>query len=649
MSYQGQIAAIRLGRGGLLTDQNPSDIPDTNLLIADNVDMQDGIIEKETGSARWNQVALASPIKALHDWHPLEAVQKLIVVCLDGTVWKYTDPETVSQITPATGAPAMLTVTDDILIIQGGQENPGDNKKLFLFTGNQQIQVITSDGSTYANLANPSADFATANYPRIGLVHANRLWVFTDHRAYVSDDDDHEQFASGGFQMPVFPGDSERIIAATVFKGRLYVFKRPRGIYFLEDSDTNSVNWYFRKLSDEFGASGPAAHIDVVNDFLISNSTGSITSMRAVQEFGDVASGDIFSLLNTESYLRQQISLAGLNERRAIYWSERKLALFAFRSAGSQQNDRTFKIDYSKQRPELTLSTKDQINAFVLRREDSQLIPYYGANDGYIYKIGIQDRVVRRIFSPNTALSAARDPNPEDLDNGTYLYVVTFGTSTQESLPGGPSNEITIVDNSVEGAITLSNIPIDLTGQATRRYIYRKNIGTNLWYLIYTIPDNVLTSLFDNVPDASATLQSPPAVSTFNTAYTMRFQTPHLDFGNLDPAIQRKNKIYDALEVTFIPTGRWNLSITYYIDGIEIETRNFTCSRGAVLDDFELDNDVLGGRRVNSIRMKLRGAGRTISFKCENAGSMQNCKVSELRVSFRPTDENQKESNSGRT
>lgn len=531
MAYEGFEGDIRIGRGGLMTDINPADIPDTHLIRAKNIDIQDGIIQKDFGSRKWNNSALPSGIIALMDWFPSEHLQRFISVTRAGKVYKHPDPETNTEITASGSAPSNLIITPQIQtqIVTGGNEAPGEARKFFIFTGNSPVQVVSGDASVRTDIANPAADWSAGTHPRGGVVHRNRLWAFLDHRIWASDDDDHEQFTSGGLQFAVYPGEGERLVSATVFKGRLFLFKVPFGVYMLVDDDVSSSNWYFQKLSDEVGGTGPDAQITALDDFLIANSTGTVTSYQAVQQLGEVESGDIFSILKTENYVRQIISAAGVEERRAVFYAEKKIAYFAARSAGGLKNDRIFKIDLSRQRPELLIIEKDQPNCFALRRISNKKKPFYGADDGYIYEMDRADR----------------------------------------------------------------------------------NVGGA-------------------------------------TAYEMDFQTPHLNFGHIDPKLAAIDKIFDFIQVEFIPTGRFSVSLDYYIDGMYVETLTVPLHAGPVLDDFELDTDRLTANAPRTITRKLCGSGKTISVRIRNGELNQNIKITGLKALFRPAGNINKGPNSGR-
>src|SRR5688572_17807048 len=125
-----------------MVDANPEDIPDTHLIRAKNIDIQDGYIQKDFGSRRWNSAVLPSGIIGLLDWFPSEHLQRFIALTRAGKVYKFPDAETATEITATGLAPASLVVTPQIqpMMTTGGQESLLSNRKIFIFTGNSPIQ-----------------------------------------------------------------------------------------------------------------------------------------------------------------------------------------------------------------------------------------------------------------------------------------------------------------------------------------------------------------------------------------------------------------------------------------------------------------------------------------------------------------------------
>lgn len=402
MGYEGQIATISLGKAGMWTDSPQSDVPATFLLRAVNCQLSDDKIEKEGGSQRWNSTVYANPIIALRDFWPSQVIQRILVVTSDGSVYKMPDYFT-NTLVPASGAaPALLNTSAEVSILLGGNEVAGNNRKAFILTGNDPIQVISGDGAVRTNIASGATDWSGNNQPFSGFFHRNRFLAFGNkndpHRVYASSATNHEDFTTTPNSFSVYPGEGERIVFGFVFRTRAYVVKYPRGIYQLNDEDASSANWFFQKLLDDFGGCGPHGGVPTVDDYLLANEYGSISSLKAAFIFGDVVSSDIFHALKVYNFADNEIRKDALSNRHMVYYPSKKTVLATFQSNSNYRNDRICRMDYKlapNQPPKISWSIKDQPNCLTLIKDSSMVErPFYGADDGYIYQLDVPDRWV---------------------------------------------------------------------------------------------------------------------------------------------------------------------------------------------------------------------------------------------------------------
>lgn len=393
--YKGQTVTIPLGQLALRTDDGQDELPPNSLLVAEDIELRNGYIAKGRGARKWNNSALPAAVRALYDWHPTDVRQYFVAVGGNGKVYRLPDAETQTEITATGSAPSALSLFRRPQIVQGGNEVASNPRKLFIFSGGSQIQVISGDSSTRANIANPATDWATSRYPNLGVMHRNRLFVFRDHFAYASSVTDHENFSSP-LLFSVFPGDSEEIKAAFVFRGKLFVFKRPRGAYILNDEDPDTDNWYFQRLTTGFGIASEASAVEMLNDLVAGNTSGSLTSLAATDTFGDVDFGDVLEQLRCSRGIVQANAGRNFEEMAAIYHSTERRALFSYQLQSGIANNAVIELDVANpQTPKITLSKRFQANVFALRRDFANVERvYYGANDGYIYEMDREDRNV---------------------------------------------------------------------------------------------------------------------------------------------------------------------------------------------------------------------------------------------------------------
>lgn len=541
MSYKGQIFRIPLGSRGLTTDEVQSRTPIDALLLATNVSFRKNFIEKEPGSVRWNSAALPASVLALSDFWPNDVSQRVFALCANQKLYRYIDRIAYTEVTPSS-----VTDTQDLVLasdrppafVTGGAEDGGD-RKLFLFTGTSQVQVISGDATTRHNITKPAADWVTS-FPSYGLIHAGRLCAFGNknlpHMLYLSAATDHEDFQTPATTLffPVFPGEGEGILSAYNFKGRLFIFKYPFGVYYLDDTDPSVTNWSIKKLTGSFGVASAFSVVEALNDAFVANHTGSITQMSATLDFGSMTTGDLLRNLRNESYMRQITARFGFRQRYGVWYEDKKTALFTYQSSGGTKNDLMLVIDFNDpQTPKVSWSTKDQANCLTLVKDMLGVPrPFYGATDGYIYR----------------------------MDHPTW----------------------------------------DVAG----------------------------------------------------TAYEGRFRTINLDFGQADPSLAEREKLYDFLEISFEETGSWPLTIKIYIDNYYSETVTVTLTKRDYLDTLPGVHNtfLLGptgvnqalGRGIQSQRIPIHGKGRRISLECYNAGLRQNFRITDLAVYFRLSGQAQK-------
>jgi hypothetical protein len=390
MGYTGTSIPIPLGELGLQTDSPMTSLPPNALLKANNVSLYSGRIEKTRGTIKYNTVALPSPeIVAVNDYFPTTADQRLIAVTSDGKIWRDTGDGTFSSNTPIEDL--ATAVSTDTHIVSGGQEESGANKKLFILTGAAQIQVIDGDAAVTADISGPSADWASANFPTFGLIYQGRLFVMNSaadpHRIYGSSLADHEDFATGSPPtFSIFPGEGDGILCAAVYRGLMFIFKKPFGVYILDGRNPDPVNWTTQKYSDSFGVDSPHSVLQVLTDLIAANSFGSYTSLQASDQFGDFEAGDILANHLVEDYIRSIFNSDGIPFSQCVYYPEKKVAYFTGQASSTDTRNQMVVMDVARNQLRFTVDTKERPNCIALRK-DSQNIqrPMYGDKEGFVW------------------------------------------------------------------------------------------------------------------------------------------------------------------------------------------------------------------------------------------------------------------------
>lgn len=693
MGYQGYSVPINLGGYGLKTDDTSTNLTPGTLAKANNVSVYSGAIEKAKGTTAYNPVALTNKIVSVFDWWPTPNLQRLVAITSEGRIWRDIGDGTFNAHVPIASLGSTLDETTHM--VEGGLESQGNNKKLFILTGTNQVQVIDGDSSVTRPIHNPASDWANGNYPTYGVQYQGRM-VFLGSsadpsRIYFSFPDDHENFLGktivpvfananwgmstetnaippvptdqtvalqkgtsiqifsntstatagpgnagasivvqgasqfntvnfkvsqvstgattytyqywnpitaawvtftapqitsvpnfsaigttqltfippSGTQPPwgigsdgagtatdysiriianaaltqapfinalsvqssiltlfpptfsVFPGVGDGIISAIVWRGLLFMFKKPYGVFVLDGRDPDTSNWTITQYSAAFGTSSPHGVLQILTDLVATNSSGSYTSLSAVQDFGDFASADVLATAYVENYFRNLMNPAGIPKCQSIYYPEKKLAYFTGQTSTTDIRNVMMVGDVSRTSQDglrILIDTKEQPNCLALRK-DSQAIqrPMYGAANGQVYL----------------------------MDQPTY---------------------------------NVNGVP-----------------------------------------------------------YLGEFQTNYTDMSFVMPDLAAKNKIFDFLEVNFIPTGNGTIMCDVIIDGKLRQTLSYTQKLGAVLGSFILGMDRLSGAGVStSIRQPMKSCtGRKICFRFYNNTFNQAFKIERIVVSFR--------------
>lgn len=404
MGYKGLPFNIEFGAFGIHTDDPQSKLNPGELIFAMNIGLEEGKLEKATGSSRYNETALSSGIVGTFDWWPDSITQQLIAVTRSGLVYQMPDTKTnILMASTDTSPVTNLLINGMPCLVAGGSESQSRNRKLFILSGNDPVQVISGNSLTRRTISKPSADWSGRNQPRFGLIHHNRLMVWgcpnNPHQAYASNPDDHEDFQTFGgkaLNFTVYPGEYQYILSGFVHKGRLFWGKYPRGIYYLDDSDPNTANWNVYKFADAIGAASGFPSCEVLDDLLIANQYGSVTSFKAVQYYGGFEMADVLRNQRSSKFVRDYMSISGLLVRQAIYYSHKKLAFFSYQSSAGILADRLLVIDFNKEQPRIYWYDKDQPNCLGLRKSLVSEIeaPFYGSEDGYIYLMDQENRDV---------------------------------------------------------------------------------------------------------------------------------------------------------------------------------------------------------------------------------------------------------------
>jgi len=387
---------IPLGRFGLFGIENEDELPLGALVDTDNMTFETGAVRKIRGATKFTPSPLAAGIIGGYSFRPDATNTSDVVVLSNGEVLldndadgDYADGTAIGNVL-ASG----LTVSGTApFFVTGGKEAAAGNRKLFLFTGKNAVQVLSGTGTTMAALATPPADWAGGNQPLVGLIHEERLWgagnLNAPHTFYYSTAGDHEDFTGvGSGFIAVYPGEHDGIIGAASFAGFIVVFKKPSGVYLVDTRDPDDANWKPRRLSGVDGATGPHGVIPIDNDILFMTLTGDWhrVSQLSIDTFSVPS---VVREAGIDEWLRNNANLTQIERTRGIYYYAKRQIIMTLPKTSSLINDAQLTLDTNlRETSRFHWGTRDVAEAIWLRKDtDNVERPVIGDDVGDVYKL----------------------------------------------------------------------------------------------------------------------------------------------------------------------------------------------------------------------------------------------------------------------
>ena len=382
MGYRGESVPIPFGEVGLTGDPN---IPTPSALtIANNVAFRSSRITRRKGLSRIRQYNGQGPIIGLHDWKELG--DKLPIVIRD----KYI--HSINSFSYS--MPNKFTLDSEVSFVEGGNEGLNRPKKLFIFSQDNQPLVMEHTGVVRPLI--PVTDWLTQP-PSVAILHKNRLVVAHGDRVYFSASSDHEKFLgpdsedddlNSTVQFLVYPGEGQYISALATFKGLLIIWKYPYGMYTLDTTHFNFLNWSIGKLSDKLGCINNHAKVSVNQDIIFMDAAANLHITSAVDRFGDISSSQISKLNYIDEWITENFNINRLQRVRMLYDEVEKEVIIAFPGKGSENNNRNMVIDLNGEAPRFVSSDIGRFSALSAYIENSLVENVIaGDSDGVVWKL----------------------------------------------------------------------------------------------------------------------------------------------------------------------------------------------------------------------------------------------------------------------
>lgn len=393
--FKGLVAEIPVGIEGLTGTKNMSQVRPSQLLIADNLTYENGTLQKEGGAEKYNSTAITGTPKILggFDWHPDTVTQRMVVVADDGNIYKDDGGGAFSTTLKSGLSFETDAMETHPIFVEGGKEAAANDRKLLIFTGKNQVQVLSADGVTTSDLASPPADWSGTNQPYFGLVHEDRLWgggnLNDPHRLYYSLTTDHEDMSGG--TISIFPGEGQQLIHAFSYKGFIIAFKDV-GIYAVDTTDPTVSNWKVKRISRTIGPAWIGSVTPVEDDIIFIDQTGSIRTLGGIDQFGDVGTRSIGDPSEINTFIRDNLTFNETHKWKSIYYSHKRELHFSVTGIGATTNNARLVMDINKEIPRFRYSTRDNAVSLWLRRENSIPRLMMGDDIGFVWKLDREDR-----------------------------------------------------------------------------------------------------------------------------------------------------------------------------------------------------------------------------------------------------------------
>ena len=336
MAYTGARVSIPIGELGFTNIQNMSKSPIEGAIQAEGLEFVEGSVQREPGNAVFMTFPDNTTLLDIIEYYPTSWQQRFLIYTFDAATNAASLYKSVLGGAPSVIKSGLTISSHGSQFLIGGMESANRPKKVFLFNGVDPVQVVSGDAATTTNISKPPADWTGGNQPFFGIMHRNRVWAGGNmndpHRIYVSMFADHEDFTgtlpADIYSISVFPGEGDGLCGGYSFNGRLFLFKRPDGIYWIDDTSINQNDWGVKKLVDQVGLANPNAIVETETDLIFLDPAIALYSLSTVQEFGEVRPRSLLEEFGVDRWLKDNYYLASptwsLNTVPKLVWHHDK-------------------------------------------------------------------------------------------------------------------------------------------------------------------------------------------------------------------------------------------------------------------------------------------------------------------------------------
>ena len=493
------IAPLLISARGLTSEREPTRLRTGDLLLANNLDFTiPGIAQKEPGSAKSNSTALsgAPSVFGGAEFWATETVQRRVIATSDGKLFK--DDLTGAFATTLKSGLDTSRVTT--FFAQGGLESTGRARLLFCMNGYDKVQVLSGDGATTSDLGTPPADWnAAAKGPLFMfrmMTSAGELMLgggtpTNQDLLYGSSVADHTIWTGTVLGFNVYPGLGRRLVAGGQAFGRAFLWKYPRGIFWIDESAAAVTGWFAKPAHYQMGAAptpwsvvqvtdGPVAFMSQNGHIILMEETSGTLSGVSFVDLTDRNNLNLVDAIDTNFN-------KGRLDRSGLHWDNEKKQLVALYAAtGATAETRQLVIDFNdRDRLRGEITTKDTRESMWFEQDSNGILqPRFGDNAGFVWNGNQTTRTVDGAAYSYVLQTAP--PDFSDIEPG-YAARKAFYRLHLEYEPVGNFDVSAgvLIDGVLKGTVTFnmgtagSVLPFTLPGtlggsEVRRRY---KDIG----------------------------------------------------------------------------------------------------------------------------------------------------------------------------
>lgn len=372
---------IPCGKGGLNRMDNYLDFPIEDLAWMDGIMVENNAWEKEAGKTVFNSAGVGDAVMAILDFTSSVGTDQRLYALTDGDTLKALNNSGAEVASHAS------TGYNSGMFVEGRLTN-GD-RCVILFS-EDGVPLFTT-ATTWAAISHPAPEWASqSEWPHFAFQHNFRMLCATKISSllYMSNPADHTEFASTRPNtriMDIYSGEQRYISGGISWRGRAYLWKRPLGVYFVDDSDVNLANWTTQKVTDAVGAAGPGCMVAYEDDVIFLSTDGYFYSLSDIQTLGQKS---VTPILPSElgEFIRSEINIGRLDLVRSMYYQKKRQLWFALPAAGGTVCNRRLIFDANLPgKIRLTWSERDEMVSIGTRRRANVQEPMFGDSDGFIW------------------------------------------------------------------------------------------------------------------------------------------------------------------------------------------------------------------------------------------------------------------------